>query len=383
MGLIYTIPYVMLVMVVGFLALFYYQADTDEDKNRITLILAGVFLFFFGFRGYILTDWVIYLPQYENMRWDKVFNYFTTINNNFEPGFAILVMICKSVFPSYFFLCFVIVSFNIYALIVFFKRYTNNIPLGFILFLVFEGVIIMSNLLRNSISISIFLLALPFLENRKPIRYFSMCILASSFHISALLYIPLYFFLHIRFSKWIYIALFVFINAAFVSHVSIVMTLVQLLGMDESMAMKVKAYTELYSSSISVFSIGYLERLASGILVILYYEKISEMHKGKGTIINAFLLFLSFYFLFSEFEVFAKRICTLFAFGYWVIWGDLIRCFYYKNNRKFFLCFVIMYSLLKTVLVTRYPGYDYQNILFGADNYNERLMYHNKTYQGK
>ena len=180
MGLIYTIPYVMLVMVVGFLALFYYQADTDEDKNRITLILAGVFLFFFGFRGYILTDWVIYLPQYENMRWDKVFNYFTTINNNFEPGFAILVMICKSVFPSYFFLCFVIVSFNIYALIVFFKRYTNNIPLGFILFLVFEGVIIMSNLLRNSISISIFLLALPFLENRKPIRYFLMCILASS-----------------------------------------------------------------------------------------------------------------------------------------------------------------------------------------------------------
>ena len=121
MGLIYTIPYVMLVIVVGFLSLFYYQADTDADKKRITLILAGVFLFFFGFRGYILTDWVIYLPYYENMRWDKVFNYFNTISNNFEPGFEILVMICKSVFPSYFFLCFVIVSFNIYALIVFFK----------------------------------------------------------------------------------------------------------------------------------------------------------------------------------------------------------------------------------------------------------------------
>ena len=67
MGLIYTIPYVMLVIVVGFLSLFYYQADTDEDKKRITLILAGVFLFFFGFRGYILTDWVIYLPHYENI----------------------------------------------------------------------------------------------------------------------------------------------------------------------------------------------------------------------------------------------------------------------------------------------------------------------------
>ena len=43
MGLIYTIPYVMLVMVVGFLALFYYQADTDEDKNRITLDSEDIF----------------------------------------------------------------------------------------------------------------------------------------------------------------------------------------------------------------------------------------------------------------------------------------------------------------------------------------------------
>lgn len=382
MGLIYTIPYVLLVIIVGFLALFYVQADTDEVKNRISLILVSVFLFFFGFRGFILTDWVVYLPQYENMRWDKVFDYFNTISNNCEPGFAILIMICKSVFPSYFFLCFIISLFNIYSLTVFFKRYTNNIPLGFLLFLVFEGVIIMSNLLRNSISISIFLLALPFLEERKPLRYFLMCSLAACFHISALLYIPLYFFLHIRFNKWFYVAVFVFINVAFISHVSIVLTIFQLLGIDEVMAMKVKAYTEMYSSSISVFSIGYLERFASGILVILYYEKISAMHSGKGTILNAFLLFLSFYFLFSEFEVFAKRICLLFIFGYWVIWGDLIRCFYYENNRKIFLCFVIIYSLLKTIFVTRYPGYDYQNILFGADNYNERLMYHNKTYQG-
>lgn len=380
--MIYAIPYIVLVLGLGVLSILYSQSEAEEYKRKITIVVIITFLIFFGFRGFILTDWVVYCPYFENLEWNDVFNYFTSTNNNFEPGFAVFAMICKTIFPNFFFLSFIITLFNLYALIRFFKKYTDNIPLAFTIFMAFEGIGIVTNLMRNSIAISLFLLAIPYLEKRKPIQYFSLCLIAISFHISSFLYLPLYFFLHRRFNKWLYLTIFIIINIAFISHVSIVLTIFQLLGLDEALAQKVKAYTEIYSESINIFSIGYLERFGTGILVILYYDKLTDIHKGKGTIINAFLLFLSFYFLFSEFEVFAKRICTLFAFSYWVIWGDLLKCFFYKNNRRLFLGLIIFYCFLKTFLITRYPGYDYQNILFNAENYNERFMYYNKTYQG-
>ena len=73
---------------------------------------------------------------------------------------------------------------------------------------------------------------------------------------------------------------------------------------------------------------------------------------------------------------------TLFAFGYWIVWIDLIRCFFYENNRKLFTAFVFVYCVLRIGSSTRLPDFKYDNWFFGMESYQERMYYHNKTYEG-
>jgi len=381
--MIFALPYIIFIVIQGLLAYMLFFTSDETVKRYIVCGSLGVFVLFFGFRGFILTDWINYYSYFNDLEWYQVLYFFDERKYGYEPGFAIFCMLCKSLFPNYFFMQIIVTLINTYALYYFFKRYTNNIPLGIMLFVVFEGIFIATNLIRNSIAISLFLIALPYLEERKPIKYFALCLLATSFHLSALVYFPLYFFFHIRLNKWIYLAIFITANIAFISHVSIVVTLLNLMGLDESMTEKVRVYTEVHTTSKNILSIGYLERLMTGILIFLYYDKLKAVHPKSGIFINAVLAFLCVFFLFSEFEVIAQRIYTLFAFGYWVIWGYLIQCFYYENNKKLFTAFIFFYCVLKLAGFCKSPAFDYENILTGHQSYNERLNFTNKYYRTK
>ncbi len=381
--MIFALPYIIFVVIQGLLAYMLYSSNDETVKRYVVYGSLGLFILFFGFRGFILTDWMNYYTYFNDLEWYQVLYFFDERKYGYEPGFAIFCMLCKSVFPDYFFMQIMVTFINAFALYHFFKRYTNNIPLGFMLFVVFEGIFIATNLIRNSIAISLFLMALPYLEERKPIKYFSLCLLAISFHVSALIYFPLYFFLHIRLNKWVYLAIFIAANIAFISHVSIVVTLLSMLGLDESMAEKVRVYTEVHTTSKKILSIGYLERLMTGLLIFLYYDKLKAVHPKSSIFINAVLAFLCVFFLFSEFEVIAQRIYSLFAFGYWVIWGYFIRCFYYENNKKLFAVFILLYSVLRLAGYCKSPAFDYENILTGHQSYNERLYFTNKYYRSK
>ncbi len=381
--MLFALPYIFIVVLFGFLAFLYQNMKEETTKKYIIYGAVSVFLIFFGLRGFILTDWINYYNYYNNLEWYKVLYFFNEKEYGYEPGFAILVMICKMIYPNYFFLQFIASLILTLSLFSFFKRYSKNFLLSLMLYIVFEGIYISTNLVRNSIAISIFLLALPYLEQRKPLVYFPLCLLATSFHLSALIYFPLYFFFHIRLNKWIYLSIFMIANMAFISHFSFILSLINLLGIDEAMEEKVRIYTEIYTSSKKIFSIGYLERFMTGILVFLYYDKLKALHPDSGIFINAILAFLCIFFFFAEFEVIAQRLYILFAFGYWIVWGYLIECFYYHNNKRLFSCFIMLYCILKMNGNCSNPAFDYENLLTGHQSYSERLFFTNKYYKSK
>jgi len=380
-GIIYTIPYVLLTLFFGGMAYaLHITPEEDEDRKRYILVATVfVFLWFFGLRGYILSDWISYYPYFYYVEWSDVFG-LTQGKDGYEPGFAILTMLCKSIFNSYLFYSFVLSCINTWLLVRFMRRYTDNVPLTLMLYVVFEGIIISTNLMRNSIAIFIFLNAIPYLEQRKIVQYMSLTILAATFHVSALLYIPFYFVFHLRLNRWIYLAIFIVANIAFLKHISIVLTLAEFLGLDESMAEKVRVYTEVHDTGTKI-SIGYLERLMTGGLIVLYYNRLKEIRPSSAVFINATLAYLCFFFFFSEFAVVARRICTLFAFGYWVVWADLIKVFYFRNNRLLFCAFITLYAVMRQIGNCHYPDYDYDNVITGMKSYNERIYIHYKTFE--
>lgn len=381
--MIYSVPYVLLIIFYGALSI-YYQGLTDEpQKQRVRILCAAVLILFFGFRGFICDDWINYYPAFQRCTYQDVnINIFAykNIQWHMEPGFTLLMCICKSIVPNFHFFVFVCTCINTALLFYFLRNRVENLPLAVILYLCFYGYLMNTNLMRNSIAILIFINAIKFIESRKLLPYIALCFLALSFHISSLLYFPLYFILRIKTNKWVYLSLFIIGNIIFLLHIPVFLKIASaILGDgDGKLQIMVEAYTSGKMAEVKTLSIGYMERAFTGILIFCYYKKLMSIRENSIIFINAFLTYILLSFLFSEFGELSLRISNLFAFAYWILWGDLIKCFSIENNRRLFIIFMTVYCILKMIGTTNMVTSEYDNVLFGAKSYEERLYIHNR-----
>lgn len=373
-------PYILIICIFCVLAYFCEQTQKIELKEKYKYISVGIFIFFFGLRGFILSDWIVYYEYFFNCDFSYLLGWPTT-QGVMEPGFTLLCLLVKTIMPNYSFFVFITTAINTYLLLLFFKGRISNLPLALAIYICFEGLLISTNFMRNSIAILLFLNSLNSLETRDAKKYFLLIFIAFCFHSSALLYMPLYFVFNRKCNKWIYLGIFMICNVIFLSKVSLFSSLLSIFGIDEDISMKVRAYTELYDKS-SKISIGYLERLLTGCLIFCFFDKLNDIRKENAVFINAVLAYFICFFCISEFEVLSKRLCALFAFGYWILWIDLLKCFSIKNNKNLYALFIGLYCILKIGSSTMLPDFKYENIIFGASSYQERLYYHNRTYDG-
>ena len=153
---------------------------------------------FFGFRGFIYTDWLNYYQVYDAS--PSLINGAYPIKLFFEKpwekGFLFYMIVCKTISSNYFFFQFVSCTIDFIILFNFFKRIIPEyIIFGFILFVLFSGITIEFNLLRNSKAIMLFLISLKYIEEKNFVKYLILNSIGCLFHTTALLYLPLYFFL--------------------------------------------------------------------------------------------------------------------------------------------------------------------------------------------
>ena len=243
----------------------------------------------------------------------------------------------------------------------------------------------MTNLLRNSIAILIFANALPYIQQRKAVPYFLLCTLAITFHSSSFTYLPLYFLFRYRYSKWFFLGLFVAGNVFFLLHVKIFIPITSIILSDESGMLQdaITDYTTGDMGESTRLSIGYLERLFTGLLIFGYYNRLEQVRAESRLYVNCFMAYFCMVFFLSEFEIMSQRMANLFMMSYWILWGDFIKCFVYKNNKYLFVSFVSIYCTLKLVGMTNLVTSDYDNILFGSKSYQERQLIHNRTPKAK
>ncbi len=378
----YSIPYIILLTLFALCAFAYEYTDDKRRQMIFTMVAFGGFYVFFAFRGYVYTDWMSYAQILKELEWGDFFNVVdekqTAVIH--EPGFTLLCLICKSIVNEYAFLVFVITTIDTFLFLRFLRHWNiKNKPLVLMLFISFEGISIMFNLLRNQIAIFIFLNALEFLRDRKPLRYFLLCTIALSFHLSSILYFPLYFFLHRKINKWVYIGAFCAFFLFYISNISIALTLIKILGLEGILGDKAEFYTEILTSSRQFSPTGTLEKFSLVILVFLYYESLCE--KGKHILINSSLIYFFFYFVFAEFKDFSSRLAILFVFSYWILWTELLTYLKIPNNRKIFATLLFLYCFYITLRAYPSPIQEYDNLLFGGKNKQERLKILNKTYE--
>lgn len=383
--MIYAIPYISLVVFYGCLSVYSYYTTKKTTRTYIDVICILVFVLFFGLRGFVFYDWTNYYPTFYCLTDFKGLFSTSILKWDFEPGFMILATTCKSILNDFQFFVLVCCLIDVWLLVKFLKRYISNLPLGLVLYICMGGLVLSTDLMRNSITILLFANALHYIQERDPIKYFTICLIGISFHISGIVYLPMYFILNRKFNKLILLGVFVAANLVYLLHISIVMNLISLVldFVAPSTKLWLQVYTEMDANIGSVLSIGYVERLITGILVFCYMDKLQAKRKGSNIFINSILIYLFVFLFFSEFRTICMRSSNLFIYSYWIVWIDLLGCFYIKNNKILFAIFIGIYCILKTYGNCDSALAEYENVLFGTSSYTERLIHFRQHYDDK
>lgn len=377
--MIYSVPYLLLIGFYGFMALWYNQTRNIESRPWNVLLCFVVTLLFWGFRGFCFYDWMSYYPMFLHLDVSDLAYNITQV----EPGFCLLMTLCKCVSNSYVFFAFVCTFINLLLLSRFLLKHNDNYPLSLLVCTVFGCFLYFTDLMRNSIAVFLFINAIDYMRERKPLKYFLVVAVSISFHYSAVLFVPLYFYAHRKVNKWIFGSIFYVGVALYVLHVSLFTNLSTILLeiVNPDLEEKVRVYLDEVTSKSGGINFVFLEQVLTGTLVLCYMDKLREVRKDADIYINCILMFFVMTFFLHEFDVLSGRMAILFGVGYWVLWIDLLKCFKFQNNRWLFILFICVYSFLRIWGHTRNPLAEYNNMLINNETYQARMSMFNKNFK--
>lgn len=377
----YSQPYIYLIVFLLIISALSIFIRLDKKSIKVLNIIAGItFILFFGLRGFIGWDWHSYFPYFKEM---PILNSFNKIDHNFEIGFSLFSSIIKTINPNYHFFIFINTLVDFILLHIIFKRYLPNYlyAFAFVSFIVMEGLIAEVNLIRNIKGILLFLLSLKHIENKNLIKFLFLNVLGITFHWSSVIFFPLYFFFSKKLELRIFIAIFVVGNIVYLSQFQFVKPIVEFISSLLGETAQSRAETYLGSATYNAqygITIGYIERIATSALIMIYYNRLIQRSKSNIMFINAFIIFFVVYFYFSEISIIVSRVGILFFFSYWILWPLIIDL---STNVSKYMLFIALsiYMNLRITKMTNNILFRYDNVMIGQfESHKDRAKIFNK-----
>jgi len=150
-----------------------------------------------AFRGYGV-DYENYIGVYNNVKIAGT-NYFSYYTGMPEPLFALLNYIVAKLFDNYQWVFIISAFISLGLLYLSFSRYVKKVSLGMLIWTFgFTYYLFMYGLVRISLAIGITSLALKYLESREKYKYFLLIFLATLFHYSAIVMIPVFYMVSLK-----------------------------------------------------------------------------------------------------------------------------------------------------------------------------------------
>jgi hypothetical protein len=371
------IPYLIVFVILFF---FHFVEKKLKAEKKSTIILYTFIIFivvvFFGFRGFVYTDFISYYSFFNNI--PSLYFENEDYNGMFiEPLFIGYVRLVKTIYNNYHFFIFISSLIDIYLLYKIFKKYIGHFCLPMALFIAFQGLIFEFNLMRNIKSLLIFLLSIEYLINKKSLKYFSLNIIGILFHFSSIIYIPIYFILNKKFNKLLIFSVILFSNIIFFSKFDVTNYFLEKLNLLayfdlEVVANKINSYSKLNSS---VFSFGYLEKTIFLIIILIFMKDLLN-NKSKYTNIffNSFIIYYGASLIFTSSIVLNDRIPILFIYSYWFLIPFLFDSFKNKNNKILIITYIFLISISKVFVANSSYLSKYENILIDGQDYLKRKV---------
>lgn len=244
------------------------------------------------------TDAVIYehyFDEYITTLPYCTWNYLTD-NIRFNFGFVLFATICKTVCSSYVFFKLIFSIVVNVSVFVFIKRYSQFRFITLLFYLCASYLYFNFEIYREALAVSVFLFSIPYLIDKKYLKYFLMVFIAVSFHNSALilLFVPL--LSKIKFNqKNIFIAIALFasliaVNSYFKEFIQSVVML------SDRMSESYQSYFESEHYGDSILSVSriysYVFHIVLPIVILAVFRYKKQPYRFEGLVFLDCLIFL-------------------------------------------------------------------------------------------
>ena len=337
--------------------------------HRKYLISGGIFILFFGCRGFVGWDWYSYYEIY-NQTSDLIIQKYST-----EPCFGFFMVGCKIIGLDYHGFVLVSTCFDFILLHLIFKLYLSKYyAWGFFFFIVFSmGYEI--DLMRNIKALLLFIYSLQYVYRKKITYFLFYNTIAIGFHSSAILFFPLYFLLNRDINKRLIGSLFVIGNLLFICHIGIVklilLPVLTFMGGVYSMMLINYLDSDLFSQPYGL-SFGFVERIVTFFLLYKYASRLEQKSCINRLFINTAYMYLLLMVYCSDFSIFIDRVAAMFRYFYWILIPLLLFGKERISYHKVLISFYLLFSISRTIALTDTILYDYDNILTGMRTFYDR-----------
>jgi hypothetical protein len=152
-------------------------------------------LIFIGLRYNTGYDYTNYIRYFENTEFSKdMFKVYLVNSGHAEPGYILLNALVKLFTNNYYVLQFSVTLFVCMVVYRYVIKYSEYPIVSFSLFIIFNFSSILMGQIRQSIAMAILLISIKYIFEKKLFRFILIIIAASMFHISAIIFLPIYFF---------------------------------------------------------------------------------------------------------------------------------------------------------------------------------------------
>lgn len=317
----------------------------------LCMFVMFVFACFFGLKGFVGHDVIFFYNAFEDWPVFQNFHGFDSIihGNLYEPGFTLASILAKSAGLSYWQFQFIGSAIDAILLYHIFRRESPIFTLALIIYLAMGGMLLHLEQIRNQHGVVLFMYALKYVRERRPLPYCLFCLLAICFHYTSVIYLLMYPLLVMELKK---------MTKIFVVAFSLLVFFLQIRYIDGFMSLMYKFSGPSIQDKIEryfmegnlVSNYGFSVRHAVMLMSIYFFIIAPDkwgLKKIDNTLQNIFLASVVTVFCFCEMNVLENRLSQLFIVGISVLYPQMLVNLSVKIYKQCIALVMIGYSFLR------------------------------------
>jgi hypothetical protein len=332
-----------------------------------------------GLRYRVGTDTLIYTDEYLSCKPINLLTYNDLFNDvRYRPGWILFTSFFKTIGANIYVYQLCIATIINISIFYFLKQKVVEIFSAILLYYVICYIFFNTEIIREAISISIFLFAYLQLEKGKILKYIFFCVLAFSFHETAIIMLFVPFVMKLKVSR-IFLPLTVIIVMLFILAPLIRQNFYTFFSMFDLVANKVDTYFSGLDYNYS-FNVSFIFNIVFNVLLPLYVIYLNRFNTQMNSFYMMAILSILFYSTSSFLPMFYRLRYYFWLFDT-LLFIDLFK-YIVKNNKLLYVLCIVVFLLFKSrVYFTLTEGqtpvyvkyYPYTSV-FNEDKVIEREM---------